>query len=143
MDWNLDTDKPIYLQLAEQIKFNILSGFYKKGEKIPAVRDMAKEAGVNPNTMQRALTYLENGGLIYSKRTSGRYVSDDKKLIEELKRDLAVKQIKLFFDSMRNIGFSEKQALNLAENFIKEMDEVWYLFYNVMRFLSLMVENMH
>lgn len=124
MDWNLDTDKPIYLQLAEQIKFNILSGFYKKGEKIPAVRDMAKEAGVNPNTMQRALTYLENGGLIYSKRTSGRYVSDDKKLIEELKRDLAVKQIKLFFDSMRNIGFSEKQALNLAENFIKEMDEV-------------------
>lgn len=124
MDWNLDTDKPIYLQLAEQIKLNILSGFYKKGEKIPAVRDMAKEAGVNPNTMQRALTYLENGGLIYSKRTSGRYVSDDKKLIEELKRDLAVKQIKLFFDSMRNIGFSEKQALNLAENFIKEMDEV-------------------
>lgn len=122
MDWNLDTDKPIYLQLAEQIKLNILSGFYKKGEKIPAVRDMAKEAGVNPNTMQRALTYLENGGLIYSKRTSGRYVSDDKKLIEELKRDLAIKQIKLFFDSMKNIGFSEKQALNLAENFIKEMD---------------------
>ncbi len=122
MAWDLDTDKPIYLQLAEHIKLSILSGHYKKGEKIPPVRDMAKEAGVNPNTMQRALAYLESDGLIYSKRTSGRYVSDDENLIEDLKRGLAIAQIKLFFDNMNKIGFSSEQVLNLAEQFIKEMN---------------------
>ena len=122
MAWDLDTDKPIYLQLAEHIKLSILSGHYIKGEKIPPVRDMAKEAGVNPNTMQRALAYLESDGLIYSKRTSGRYVSDDENLIEDLKRGLAIAQIKLFFDNMNKIGFSSEQVLNLAEQFIKEMN---------------------
>lgn len=119
MSWNLDADKPIYIQLIEQIKLRILSGYYPMGEKIPAVRDMAKEAGVNPNTMQKALTNLEQDGLIYSKRTSGRFVSDDEKLLETLKKELANKKIKEFFVQMEGLGFSTDQTLELTQKFLR------------------------
>ena len=66
MTWELKNDRPIYAQLIEQIKLRIISGFYRPGERLPSVRDMAAEAAVNPNTMQRALSELERDGLLYT-----------------------------------------------------------------------------
>ena len=77
MPWDLDNERPIYLQLMERIQQDIVSGVYKPGEKIPSVRDLALDAAVNPNTMQKALSELERSGLVYSQRTSGRFITED------------------------------------------------------------------
>ena len=66
MPWELDNDRPIYLQLMERIQQDIVSGIYKPGDRLPSVRDLAVEAAVNPNTMQKALSELERSGLVYS-----------------------------------------------------------------------------
>ena len=76
MPWNLDNDRPIYMQLMERIQQDIISGAYQPGDKLPSVRDLAVEAAVNPNTMQKALSELERCGLVYSQRTSGRFITD-------------------------------------------------------------------
>ena len=77
MAWNLDSDRPIYAQLLERIQLQIVSGIYGPGDKLPSVRDLAAEASVNPNTMQKAFAELERSGLIETKRTSGRFVTED------------------------------------------------------------------
>ena len=77
MGWKIDDGRPIWTQLKEQMIKRIVSGTYSSGEKLPSVRDLAGEAGVNPNTMQKALAELERMGLVYSQRTSGRFVTDD------------------------------------------------------------------
>ena len=92
MLWQFSGDAPIYSQLIEQIKVGIVSGVFPPGERLPSVRDLATEAGVNPNTMQRALTELERDGLVYSQRTAGRFVTEDKAMIETAKRALAERQ---------------------------------------------------
>ena len=97
MTWELKNDRPIYAQLIEQIKLRIISGFYRPGERLPSVRDMAAEAAVNPNTMQRALSELERDGLLYTQRTSGRFITEDTGLIEAAKKALAQEQIDAFF----------------------------------------------
>ena len=76
MKWDFSSDAPIYAQLILQIKVGIVSGAFPPGERLPSVRDLATEAGVNPNTMQRALTELERDGLVYSQRTAGRFVTE-------------------------------------------------------------------
>ena len=76
MPWDLDNDRPIYLQLMERIQQDIVSGVYHSGDKLPSVRDLALEAAVNPNTMQKALSELERNGLVYSRRTSGRFITE-------------------------------------------------------------------
>ena len=81
MNWQFSNDAPIYAQLIGQIRAGIVSGAFSPGERLPSVRDLAMEAGVNPNTMQRALTELERDGLVYSQRTSGRYVTEDQTAI--------------------------------------------------------------
>ena len=83
MPWNLDNDRPIYLQLMERIQHDIISGVYQPGDKLPSVRDLAVEAAVNPNTMQKALSELERCGLVYSQRTSGRFITDDTAMIKK------------------------------------------------------------
>ena len=80
MAWDLKSDRPIYTQLVEEIELRIISGRYEAGEKLASVRDLAAEAAVNPNTMQRALAELEQRGLVYSQRTSGRFITEDKEL---------------------------------------------------------------
>ncbi|MFR2562465.1 MAG: GntR family transcriptional regulator [Anaeromassilibacillus sp.] len=86
MGWNLKSDRPIYAQLIEQIELMIVSGMYPPGAKLPSVRDLAADAAVNPNTMQRALSQLETDGLLYTQRTSGRYVTEDVDKIMQTKR---------------------------------------------------------
>lgn len=116
MTWELKNDRPIYAQLIEQIKLRIISGFYRPGERLPSVRDMAAEAAVNPNTMQRALSELERDGLLYTQRTSGRFITEDTELIEAAKKALAQEQIDAFFQKMRALGFTTPQTVALVES---------------------------
>ena len=83
MAWELDSDRPIFIQIVERIQMEIISGKYSPGDKLPSVRDLAAVAAVNPNTMQKALTELERTGLVYSQRTSGRFITEDAKMIEK------------------------------------------------------------
>ena len=120
MAWELRGDRPIYLQLMENIQIRILSGEYGPGNRLPSVRDLAGEAAVNPNTMQKALSELEREGLIYAQRTSGRFITEDKRMIEQLKKSLAQEKIDLFFETMKAIGYNKKETMRLIQNSDKE-----------------------
>lgn len=120
MEWHIDTSAPIYSQLIEQIKLGIVSGGYAPGERLPSVRDMATEAGVNPNTMQRALTELERSGLVFPQRTAGRFVTEDKKVIDEAKRSLAEQNIRSFLDSMSRLGYMRSEIVTLLSSRVEE-----------------------
>ena len=119
MAWEFKDNAPIYVQLIEKIKYKIISGEYKKGEKLPSVRELATEATVNPNTMQKALTELEKMGLIYSVRTSGRYVTEDSKVINEIKSVLAKEEVKEFISNMKKLGISNDEIIKSIEIAIK------------------------
>ena len=86
MSWDLKSDRPVYSQLIDQIGIRIFSGKYAPGSKLPSVRDLAQEAAVNPNTMQKALSILEEDGLLYTNRTSGRFITEDTKMIQQAKQ---------------------------------------------------------
>lgn len=120
MPWDLDNDRPIYLQLMEQIRLDIVSGKYNAGDKLPSVRDLALEAAVNPNTMQKALSELERSGLVYSQRTSGRFITEDEVMLKQLKSDLAIEHIREFLQKMKQLGFEEAEALTLIQKIVKE-----------------------
>ena len=120
MNWDLKSDRPIYFQLIEQIELRIISGIYPLGSRLPSVRDMATEASVNPNTMQRALAELENQGLLYSQRTSGRFVTEDEEVIKTMKYSLAQNIIKEFMEKMRSLGYDFRQTITLLEQIEEE-----------------------
>lgn len=119
MPWDLDNDRPIYLQLMERIQHDIISGVYRPGDKIPSVRDLALEAAVNPNTMQKALSELERSGLVYSQRTSGRFITEDEKMLKKMKMDLASEHIQQFFEQMHRLGFSDEETLDLIRETLR------------------------
>ena len=115
MKWELVNDRPIYAQLLEQVERAIITGIFSPGERLPGVRDLASEAGVNPNTMQRALSELEQHGLIYSQRTSGRFVTEDVQMIETAKIQLAKTVIETFYKQMAALGYNEKETKQMIE----------------------------
>lgn len=119
MIWNFDNDRPIYTQIIEHMKFFIISGELKPGSKLASVRDLASEAGVNPNTMQRALAELERTELVYSNRTSGRFITENEDIIKMTKTEVAEKNIQLFLDNMKKIGYDKNETLSLLENYKK------------------------
>lgn len=119
MAWNLDSDRPIFIQIVERIQMDIIRGIYKPGDKLPSVRDLAFEAAVNPNTMQKALSELERTGLVYSQRTSGRFITEDVKMIQDLKAELAHEKIMEFFENMSKLGFEKSETLSLIEENMK------------------------
>lgn len=123
MNWNFRNDLPIYSQLIEQIKLTIVSGVYSPGERLQSVRDMAAEAGVNPNTMQRALQELERDGMVYSQRTAGRFVTEDLMLINNAKKALAKSRIKDFVESMTKLGYGQEEIMSLLDESMKEERE--------------------
>ena len=116
MTWTFTPDRPIYIQLQEHLKLSIVSGHYPPGDKLPAVRDLALEAAVNPNTMQRALTELERDGLVYAQRTSGRYVTEDEEVIDKTKRELAIELVDAFLAKMAAIGFGVDETAALIDD---------------------------
>ena len=115
MEWNFRGDQPIYSQLIQRVKQGIVSGDLSPGGRLPSVRDLATEAGVNPNTMQRALQELEREGMVFSQRTAGRFVTEDVKLIEEAKRAFAREHIRVFLEGMGKLGYSREEILNLLQ----------------------------
>ena len=119
MEWKFRSDLPIYSQLVDQIKLGIVSGSLLPGERVMSVRDMAREAGVNPNTMQRALQELERDGMVYSQRTAGRFVTENMQVIEREKKKLAEEQIRSFLEAMKKLGYRQEEIPAL----LKEKEE--------------------
>lgn len=120
MKWELDSERPVYIQLIEQIQAGIISGYYKPGDKLPSVRDLAADATVNPNTMQKALVELERTGLIFTNRTSGRFITSDESMIKKLK-GLSAKELVLdFLERMKQLGFEPQETLSLVTEVIQK-----------------------
>ena len=113
MTWSFTPDRPIYLQLQELLGLSIVSGQHPPGSKLPAVRDLAIEAAVNPNTVQRALTELERDGLVYSQRTSGRFVTEDVQVIGKKKNEMALELVNAFLEKMAALGYGAKETAAL------------------------------
>ena len=111
MEYIFDNERPIYIQLVEKLKAQIISGKLKQGERLPSVRELALIARVNPNTMQKALAELENEGLIYTERTNGKFVTQNKELIEKVKRELAKEKVEKYLNDMQNIGMTYEDAI--------------------------------
>ncbi len=119
MAWEMSSDRPIYTQILEKIQTRIVCGVYQPGERLPSVRDLAAEASVNPNTMQRAFTELERGRLIVTLRNSGRIVTEDKQLINMVRHTMATTQITNFFANMRELGYTNQEIIALINSTIQ------------------------
>jgi DNA-binding transcriptional regulator YhcF (GntR family) len=120
VSWDLKSDRPIYSQLIEQIEIKICSGIFAPGSKLPSVRELAQEAAVNPNTMQKALSLLEEHGLLYTNRTSGRFITEDTKMIQQAKQKLAQEQISEFLEKMKSLGLNKTETLSIITTMLEE-----------------------
>lgn len=120
MAWKLDSDRPIYIQLVEQIQLYIVSGKFPGGSRLPSVRELAAEAGVNPNTMQKAFAKLERDGLVMTNRTAGRFVTEDSKMVQQIRQKLASEEIHLFLGKMKQLGFEKEELISLLKTDYKE-----------------------
>ena len=113
MSWKLSTDRQIWMQLTEVLTQRVVSGQYPPGIRIPSVRDLAAEAGVNPNTMQRALAAMDEEGLLTSQRNTGRYVTQDTDQIAATRNRLAERELALFREKMKQLGYSGQEITQL------------------------------
>ncbi len=113
MEWVIEASRPIWSQLQEQLTLRIIAGEYPMGSRLPSVRDLAAEAGVNPNTMQRALSAMEGSGLVVTNRTAGRFVTEDKEKLDAIRMELARGRIQEYLQGMRTLGYSEEEAKQL------------------------------
>ena len=116
MDWQFTDDRPIWQQIVEQLTRKILKGEYPPGERLPGVRELAAQAGVNPNTMQRAMAQLEADGLAVGSRTAGRTVTGDVTVIEAAARARAKAAVAECLQVLEELGYSGEKALA----FVKE-----------------------
>ena len=115
MEWKLSDDRPIWLQLSQQLARRILVGAYPPGSRLPSVRELAAEAGVNPNTMQRALAQLEQDGLAKADRTAGRLVTRDTAVLEGARAAEAGVVLEQYFEAMAQLGYTRREAGALLE----------------------------
>ena len=122
MKWDFKSGEPIYQQIMRVLRTQIASGEYPPGCRFPAVRELALEAGVNPNTMQRALAELEREGLLVTVRTTGKFVTEDQELISRTRSDLAADSIRALIGSLKNLGLTEEQILKEVEHSLKVME---------------------
>ena len=120
MRWEFDNTRPVYIQLCEQFTNAIISGAIKPGEKLLSVRDLAKEAGVNPNTMQKALSELERNGLLYTQRTAGRFVTENEEKINEIKQETARLRVSQLLNEMAQLGIQPQEIEALLAKMKKE-----------------------
>jgi len=124
MSWTFDNKKPIYLQIMEKIKLQIVSHTLEPNQQLPTVRELASEAGVNPNTIQRALSDLEREGFVYSKRTTGRFVTEDKELIAQSRKQLSEEELEHFVSSMTHFGYEKEELLtSQLEKLLVSLDQ--------------------
>lgn len=115
MDYIFDNERPIYVQLVEKLRIEIVSGKIKIGERLPSVRELALTTRVNPNTMQKALAELESEGLVYTERTNGKFVTENKELIDKIKRKLAKEKVNNYINDMKNIGITYEEAIQYLQ----------------------------
>ena len=115
MDWKLDDGRPIWPQLSQQLARRIIAGVYPPGSRLPSVRELAAEAGVNPNTMQRALAQLEQEGLAKAGRTAGRLVTQDRQVLESVRLREAQAVIRGYYEAMSALGYSRERAAELLK----------------------------
>lgn len=113
MAWSFSSGKPVYIQIAERIINSVISGEYKAGEQIPSVRQLALEAAVNPNTVQHAFSELENEGVIISKGTVGRYVTEDTVIIENCRQKLAEQTVNEFIEKISKLSISKNEIITM------------------------------
>lgn len=123
MAWRFSEDRPLWIQLTEIITLKIVSGEYALGSPLPSVRAFAQEAGVNPNTVQRAMAELESQGFIETRRTAGRTVTEDMQLITQKRKQLAFEQINQFMKAMTALGYTWAEVKNLLENWEREEEK--------------------
>lgn len=117
MKFNFDNNIPIYIQLVEQLKIYIISGNIKPGDRLPSVRELALQTKVNPNTMQKALTELEEQQLVYTERTNGKYITNDKELIEKIRKDYADELTKKYLSNMLDIGINKLETTKYLKEY--------------------------
>ena len=115
MDYIFDNDRPIYIQLVEMLRLDIVSGNLKAGERLPSVRELALTVKVNPNTMQKALAELESEGLVYTERTNGKFVTEDKALIEKMRKELATEKVNNYIADMKKIGITFDECVKYLQ----------------------------
>lgn len=120
MEWHFKDGFPIYSQIVDQMKIRIASGTFDPGQKLPSVRDLAIDAGVNPNTMQKALAELERENLVYAVRTSGRFITEEASILEQLKQTLGIGYIKELFENLEHLGMTRQEIINAVTNYRKE-----------------------
>ena len=115
MNYTFDNERPIYIQLVEKLRIEIVSGKLKPGERIASVRELAFTTKVNPNTMQKALVELEGEGLIYTERTNGKFITTDQNLIEKAKKELAKENVNKYISDMNNIGITFEESIKYLQ----------------------------
>lgn len=115
MGFDFNNDIPIYLQIIDLIKTKIISGEYKCQQRLPSVRELSYEFGVNSNTIQKALVELEDIGLIYTERTNGKFVTQNENIIKRIKEETIIAKINVFYDSMSELGLSKKDIIDYIE----------------------------
>ena len=123
MSWEFQDHLPIYAQLMDTLKRRIITGRYLPGEKLPSVRELAAEAGVNPNTVQRAFSELEREGLIYTQRATGKYVTENADEIKSARQALAKTQVAEFLSNMQSLGYSVGDVIVLLQSFNESEEE--------------------
>lgn len=117
MAWDFEPDRPIYIQIVERLSVEIAAGRLNPGDRMLSVRELAAEAGVNPNTVQRALTELERGGMVVSMRGgAGRFVSNDASVRDTTKQKLMKDKALLFVESARSLGLNDDEIVTLVKD---------------------------
>lgn len=116
IQFKFDNERPIYLQLVEQLRIAIVSGVYPAGSRLPSVRELAVMAKVNPNTMQKALTELESDQLIFTERTNGKYVTEDQRLLAKIKAELATDLADNYLADMSKIGITPAESIKYIKH---------------------------
>ena len=119
MEWRFTDDRPIWQQLTDQLTLSILKGEYPPGGRLPPVRELAAQAGVNPNTMQRALAELETEGLIFAQRTAGRFVTQDTEAVNQSRQRLFQSAVEAFLKNMGSLGCSPQQSLEILKHHVE------------------------
>ncbi len=117
MSWHFDDDRPIYNQIVNKILTDVVTGVYKPNDRLPSVREYATDAGVNPNTMQKALVDLETTGVVYARTTSGRFVTDDVELLELVRKSMIENEFRHFIERCEKFGLNQEQAAEALRNF--------------------------
>ncbi len=115
MDFKIQSSRPIWQQLTEQLRQRIVTGVYPPGSRFPAVRELASEAGVNPNTMQRAMSQLETDELVITNRTLGRTVTDKTEVLEQMRKRMARERTEEYFGDMKALGYDRAEAAEMAQ----------------------------